>query len=305
MKIESAVVEAIKGKIRVAGEILAGELVSELQIHDGYVFDQMRVLQIIRDTDELRDFVDLRKDNENRIVFGWKDELQQTAGKYHLSKIEQTTFKLIHDASENGMKSTWIRDKLKIPQREVKSVLDKLIQTKLIKKTSVGKRIMFHRSDVELDESVTGGFFYEDKRPEQELITIARQFILKYLASKVQKHVTTQTQQHAMMPILWNRSSGASAAELTKYLNNCKVFNSVCKEKDLLPVLETLRYDDLVNNFEEKNETIYYLVKNSYPEFFSYSHIPCSVCPVKTECKTGSNVNPESCEYLTNWLNDF
>ena len=106
MKIESAVVEAIKAKIRVAGEILPGDLVSELQTQDGYAFNQMQLLDIIRDTDELRDFVDLRKDRENRIVFGWKDELQQTAGKYHLSKIEQTTFKLIHDASENGMKST-------------------------------------------------------------------------------------------------------------------------------------------------------------------------------------------------------
>jgi len=305
VKIEPGVVDAVRRHIKENMEILPGDLVNKLRDHDNYAFDQKQVAEIIRN--HLADYVDWRKDTENRIVFAWKDELQMNASKFRLSQLEQTAFKHIHDAAESGMKSTWIRDKLKIPQREVKSVLERLIEVKLIKKTPIGKRIMFHRSDVELDEITNGNFFYEDKKPDQDAIDITRKLIVTHLSKKIGLHINTvnkhSTKQY--MPILWNRNCGSTATEITDFINATKAMKGVVKERDIFQVLETLRYDDLIGNFEDGESVFYYLVNNSYPEFFGYSHVPCCVCPVKTECKTGANVNPENCEYLTSWLNDF
>lgn len=305
VKIEPSVVEAVRRHIEESSEILSSDLVKKLRDHENYAFDVMQVLEIIKN--HLADFVDLRKDNENRIVFAWKDELQRNASKFRLSQLEQAAFKHIHDAAESGMKSTWMRDKLKIPQREVKAVLERLVEVKLIKKTPIGKRIMFHRSDVELDELVNGNFFYDDKKPDQDAIEVTRKLIVDHLSKRVGTHITStnknSTKQY--MPILWNKNCGSTAAEITEFINAKKVMKGNVKERDIFQVLETLRYDDLIGNFEDGQGIYYYLVNNSYPEFFGYSHVPCCVCPVKTECKTGANVNPENCDYLTSWLNDF
>lgn len=306
VKIEPGVVNAVREHIKNNEEILPSDLINNLKEFDNYVFDQKQVAEIIKN--HLADFVEFRKDVENRIVFAWKDELQMKASKHNLNQLEITAFKHIRDAAESGMKSTWLRDKLKIPQREVKPVLERLIELKLIKKTAVGKRIMFHRSDVELDEITNGSIFYDDKKPDQQAIDWTRKFIIAHLQEKTQNHINMNSTQH-FMPILWNRSCGSTAKQITDFINKKGVMKSVVKEKDILQVLETLRYDDLIGNFEGGemggSEIYYYLVNNSYPEFFGYSHIPCCVCPVKTECKSGANVNPESCEYLTAWLNDF
>jgi len=312
VKIEPGVVDAVRKHIKNSEEILPSDLVNNLREYDNYVFDQKQVAEIIKN--HLADYVEFRKDVENRIVFAWKDELQVNASKHNLNQLEITAFKHIYDAAESGMKSTWLRDKLKIPQREVKPVLERLIEIKLIKKTVIGKRIMFHRSDVELSEITNGSIFYDDKKPDQDAIDWTRKFIIAHLQEKTRTHIQTNiSTERQLMPILWNRNCGSTAKEITDFINKKGVIKSVVKERDILQVLETLRFDDLIGNYEGGvgeggmggNEIYYYLVNNSYPEFFGYSHIPCCVCPVKTECKTGANVNPENCEYLTNWLNDF
>lgn len=305
VKLEPAVLEAIKTQICGAQEITSVSLVQSLEDVHNYKFTESQVIGYVRDT-ELVDLVELRKDDQNRLVYAWKSELQQNASRLQLNKVETEAFKHIHDASSSGMKSSWLRQKLGIPQKDIKRVLDRLVMSGLVKKTNLGKRIIFHRSDVELDESVTGGFFYDDKKPDVQSIDIARNMITKYLAGRVGAYSANARRHTSIIPILvGGRECGASVREITEYINSLKIFNDVAKPGDMQQVLETMRFDDLVNNFEYKEETIYYLVRNSYPEFFGFSHCPCSVCPVREQCSVNAAVNPQTCEYFTNWLNEF
>ena len=203
VKIEPGVVNSVRDHIKENKEILPATLQQKLSDHDNYKFNQKQLLEIIRN--HLADQTEIKttvQDNERLVVFAWKDELQKNASKFRLSTLEQTAFKHICDAAESGMKSTWIRDKLKIPQREVKGVLERLIEVKLIRKTAIGKRIMFHRADVELAEVTNGNFFYEDKKPDQDAIDITRKLIVTHLSKQVGLHInqTNQLSTKQYMP---------------------------------------------------------------------------------------------------------
>ena len=109
VKIEPGVVNAVREHIKNNEEILPSDLINNLKEFDNYVFDQKQVAEIIKN--HLADFVEFRKDVENRIVFAWKDELQMKASKHNLNQLEITAFKHIRDAAESGMKSTARIDK--------------------------------------------------------------------------------------------------------------------------------------------------------------------------------------------------
>lgn len=307
---EPGVIEAIKTQIMTSSEILSKKLCENLAHEAGFKLTEMAILEIIRST-ELVNMVEFRKDENGLLIYSWKDKLMLAADSLKLSNFEKEVFKRVHGAGTSGTKSTWLKSDLGVSAKEIKRALDKLeLQYQVITRTKVGKKIIYHRPDVELDESLTGGFFYDDQKPDQDAIERAREWIAKYLADKL-RDGPAHARETGLAPItIGNRSSAATVKEITDHLNSLgvgtsRLFNETLKEYDVEQVLETMRFDDIANSYQQKGETVYYLVKNIYPEFFGFAHCPCSVCPVRTECRTGAAVNPQSCEYFTNWLNEF
>jgi len=310
IKIEPGVGEAIKTQIMTSNEISSKQLVANLENESGFRLTEMAVLEIIRST-EVVNMVEFRKDENGLLIYSWKDKLMLTADSLKLSSFEKEVFKRVHAAGTSGTKSTWLKSDLGVSAKEIKRALDKLeLQYQVIARTKVGKKIIYHRPDVELDESLTGGFFYDDQKPDQDAIERAREWIAKFLADRI-RDAPAKSTVNGLGPItIGNRACAATVKEVTDHLNSLgvgssRLFNETLKEYDVEQVLETMRFDDVANSYQYKGETVYYLVKNSYPEFFGFAHCPCSVCPVRTECRTGAAVNPQTCEYFTNWLNEF
>jgi len=72
---------------------------------------------------------------------------------------------------------------------------------------------------------------------------------------------------------------------------------------DIEQILETLIYDDKIEVVKEGEVKTYY----SRPRFgnvLGIDSFPCGICPVFKECTPDGPINPSSCVYITNWLNN-
>jgi len=260
--------------------------------------------QIIKDTPFLVNNIQPQTDVENRMVYLWKDEIMLSADAQQLDNIEREMFKIIHAATTKGMKSTWLRSRLNITAKDNKRALKRLEECQLITKRTLGKRIFYHRSDMELDESLTGGFWEnENMKPDTEAIIIARKLAAQCLADRLAEKQRTHAVLAGLQPPGYY--GGCTVQEIKQYITMKNVFHAKLSDNDIRTLMETMRYDDLVNKHQKRDVVIYYLTKNSYPETHGYSHCPCSTCPVKDVCAENSAVNPKSCQYLKEWLDDF
>jgi len=258
----------------------------------------------IKETPFLVNNIQPQTDYENRMVYLWKDEIMLMADSQQLDTIEREMFKIIHAATTKGMKGNWVKSRLNITARDCKRALKRLEDCGLISKQTLGKKILYHRSDMELDESLTGGFWENDNmKPDTEAINIARKLAAQCLADRLAEKQRTSSILPGLQPPGFY--SGCTTDEIKEYITSKNVFHAKLSDNDIKKLMETMRFDDLVNKHEKRDKIIYYLTKNSYPNTQGYGHCPCSTCPVKDVCGENSAVNPKSCEYLTQWLDDF
>lgn len=177
----------------------------------------------------------------------------------------------------------------------------------LIAEDKVGKAKIYRRPDVELDESITGGYWQDEDtlKLDQEAIEGARSIAANCLSEKINEKLRMINSGEHKTSIPFGEAAGCSVKEVTEYIVKKEIFPKPPKEKDILQILETLRLDDIVNCVESsKHGRVYYLQKNMFPKNMGYASTPCSSCPVKNVCHEDSSTNPEKCEYLDHWLGE-
>lgn len=274
------------------------DLEKQLRVKKGITSTPSERWTCIKDTPSLVNNIQPQTDHENKMVYLWKDEILLLADSQQLDTIEREMFKLIHAATTKGMRGNWVKTRLNITARDSKRALKRLEECNLILKRTLGKKIIYHRADMELDESLTGGFWENDNmKPDTEAINIARKLASQCLADRLAEKQRTSSILPGLQPPGFY--SGCTTHEIKAYITSKNVFHAKLSDNDIKTLMETMRFDDLVNKHEKRDTIIYYLTKNAYPDTHGYSHSPCSTCPVKDVCAENAVVNPKSCEYLT------
>ena len=283
------------------------DLELEKILRENYQFETTGAqrIEIYKNTDFLINHVEIRTNSDKKLIFSWKDELTLKAEKCSLTNIEASIFKQIKESGRKGSRAKFMREKLHIPQREMSAALKSLISLKLISEVKVGKQKLFHRPDIELDESILGGFWQDedDLKFDQDSIRICRSMVTRCLANKADLVKKQQEKDPTIIP--FGEYVSCSVKEVTDFIASKDLFRGKNpREKDVSQILEILVYEGLVNKVTRMNLQCYYLVKNIAPDNLGFCNVPCSNCTLMNVCrdKGVSSINPVDCEYLNNWL---
>ena len=264
--------------------------------------------EAIHNCAELVNAIEYRTTSDGKLVYSKKDELTIKADKAGLDEIELEIFKMVKNSGTTGATSKWMKEKLQIgSQKEVTKALRQLQSCELIAEETVGRKKYYRRPDVQLDETITGGFWKDEDDPKKfdfHGIDIARQLAAECLGAKLRSKKDAYNNGNGDTSIiLFGEQVGCSIKEICKFIYKKDIFTKPPSEKDLREILETMRYDDLVNCVRNvHNQEIYYLTKNCYPGIMGLVNLPCSNCSLRNVCRKSGNINPVECGYLEDWL---
>eukprot|EP01094_Clydonella_sp_ATCC50884_P026055 TRINITY_DN7032_c0_g1_i5.p1 TRINITY_DN7032_c0_g1~~TRINITY_DN7032_c0_g1_i5.p1 ORF type:complete len:178 (+),score=39.90 TRINITY_DN7032_c0_g1_i5:309-842(+) len=110
------------------------------------------------------------------------------------------------------------------------------------------------------------------------------------------------------------KSTGiASTAEVCAYLRENSTGYQDIGEADAQRFLDLLVFDGRIEAIHDyraqgmlKNLAMAYKPAHVHvPSQNGVTEVPCSACPVESQCAEGNVINPGSCEYLSKWLVDL
>eukprot|EP00049_Salpingoeca_infusionum_P019496 m.362118 g.362118 ORF g.362118 m.362118 type:complete len:309 (-) comp20148_c0_seq1:759-1685(-) len=217
-------------------------------------------------------------------------------------KISQLTTdeRLIYQIiEESGRKGIWIRDiknKSNFEQRRTLHVIKNLKLRKLIKEvTSVvaSKKKMYMLYDLEPDEDVSGGAFYDDDF-DREFVEVIRRMALKHLRTKSIQHKKES-------PLVRYRASFASATEILNYIVSTGAITQRLTENDIKRVMETLVHDSSVLKVQSAGNIATYKIARMPAPTVAIQATVCGHCPVRRKCRPNAVVSPTSCVYFNTW----
>ncbi|KAJ3309789.1 34-kDa subunit of RNA polymerase III (C) [Boothiomyces sp. JEL0838] len=214
-----------------------------------------------------------------------------------MNQNEIIVYQFIKDA---GNKGTWVKHikeksglHTKIVNDAIKS-LEKHKHIKLIKSVKNPTKKVYMLYDLEPNEELTGGSWYDDEKMDIEFINQLSNHILKFIQSKSlptneQKIYSTR---YAHFP---------SLSQIHSFITKSGITTQPLSMEDVKSLVERLVYDGQVKRLDLEEDQIYQ-AKRNYNGFNGYIESPCGKCPVFSFCKEGGPVQPSSCEYLAQWL---
>mmetsp|Transcript_12258 Transcript_12258/g.18570 ORF Transcript_12258/g.18570 Transcript_12258/m.18570 type:complete len:293 (+) Transcript_12258:48-926(+) len=191
-----------------------------------------------------------------------------------------------------GNRGIWTRD-IKIatncPQHTLTKTLKILEQRNLIKSvrsvTSKSKKL-YMLYDTVPAKDITGGPWYTDQEFDHEFVDELARFIVQFVSSEGMASVSDISAKV--------RISGISKIELSG------------DEIDL--VLQTLVFDGKLEEVKHavvaltgQGGKMYKVSAPIHPPNH-YTAVPCGVCPVYEQCHDGGVISPQSCVYMSQWL---
>ena len=68
-----------------------------------------------------------------------------------------------------------------------------------------------------------------------------------------------------------------------------------------------LRLEVISGGASATDQTIYKAANWNYgdPNGVAYTETPCSYCRLKSECGPSNKINPQTCQYMQDWLEMF
>lgn len=195
---------------------------------------------------------------------------------------------------KSGNKGIWTRDmknQTNMVQQTMSKTLKTLEQRNLVKsvKSVISKsKKLYMLYDMTPSKDITGGPWYTDNEFDHEFI--------EFLGNHVKNIVESAKSRTANLTEIASaiRTGGVSKVELS--------------EKEVGNLVNMLVYDGVL---EEVAPSLAYTAASSgpvykvAPEIGSESFltdVPCGVCPVMDACTEGGVISPETCEYMTAWL---
>jgi DNA-directed RNA polymerase III subunit RPC6 len=220
------------------------------------------------------------------------------------SQQENLVYQIIQDAGNKGIWRKEIhRRSGNIPQQEFDKILKSLESKKLVKQVSsvqASRKKVYMLYNLQPDRSVTGGSWYTDQDFDSQFVDTLVMMCHRFLD---QKAVVAKQKPE---PLTQRNNSYCSSNELLKYITDSGITTHPLSIEDIESILDTLVYDGKVQvesrPIPDGSSQNFYCVVSRWSSPTGLSHVPCSMCPLIGECRVGSVVSPETCEFLSDWL---
>ncbi|ENN70441.1 probable DNA-directed RNA polymerase III subunit RPC6 [Dendroctonus ponderosae] len=240
--------------------------------------------------------------NKGELFYKFKDPTKKSANKGSDNE-EKVVYKIIEEAGNKGI---WIRDirfKSNINNTQLNKVLKSLEAKKIIKavkSVAASKKKVYMLFDLDPDSSVTGGAWYQDQDFESEFVDVLNQQCHRYLVQRLEDAV-----KQGGGPLMVRNRSYAASSEVQKFISDLGISKVSLSIADIESILYTVVLDNNAERVAAANGTFLYKAVNKFLAVPGLVKTTCGVCLLAQQCgKTGS-INPSSCEYLANWLDEI
>ena len=221
---------------------------------------------------------------------------------------------VLQEIRRAGTLGTWtktLKYTTRLPAQTIAKTLKTLESRKLVKSVKsvkVKNKKVYIAFDLEPDRAHTGGPWYSDLKFDEKFVGIIRELVLAKMAEEPR---------------------GVTLSELRAYFHTEKMGHmlneSKLEKRDLHQVVESLRFERVVEEFVERDPTTNAIVKTQkydlayetkdvlVPEkrwklaVFCTSEVgftrefPCGKCALIDSCVPGGVISPSTCAYMNEW----
>lgn len=200
-----------------------------------------------------------------------------------LKENETNVYEHLRRCGEAGASPADVSFSLGLKKTESKTIMDSLVDLKLVCKNPFRKR----------------GNLYM-------LVEFAKEEDLYYKGGKID----IQLVHTIMKQLMWylGRNNEADVELLTQYINSTGVVGAskidVAHVQSAVDTLVQARLIDFFRNRVKDSKTYFVInTMNDIEQFPTYHSSPCMYCPVAGECSpdASATICPQKCEYLTRW----
>ncbi|XP_022913984.1 DNA-directed RNA polymerase III subunit RPC6 [Onthophagus taurus] len=239
--------------------------------------------------------------DKNQLFYKYKDPSKKTVNK-GADNEEKVVYKIIEEAGCIGI---WIRDirfKSNLNMTQLNKVLKSLETKKIIKavkSVSAGKKKVYMLYDLEPDNSVTGGAWYQDQDFESEFVDVLNQQCHRFLSERLEEAL-----KQGGGPLLVRNRSYVSMNDVHKFISELGISKVQLTVEDLESILYTLVLDNKAERILNPKGLYLYRAVNSFLKMPGIVKASCGICPIIDRCAETGLINPKACTYLNDWLNE-
>lgn len=136
------------------------------------------------------------------------------------------------------------------------------------------------------------------------LVDVLRQAVVKFVGEARSAPTLQDLTHHINKSVRCCAMTGCGADRPRPHARSAqKICNVSLAESDIKNIVQTLMYEDVLVELDDRNEITYRKV--AWPldlEESTLACIPCGVCPVAEQCHPGGVVSPETCVYWQRYL---
>lgn len=241
-------------------------------------------------------FFDLYKQGGS-LSYRLKDPAKIAKGADNEEKI---VYRIIEEAGNKGIWTRDIRFKSNLMHTQLKKILKSLETKKLIKvvkSVAASKKKVYMLYNLEPDESVTGGAWYQDQDFETEFVDVLNQQCYRFLELKREK-----TKNSTNGPIDARNKTFASSKDVWKFITELGISKVKLSVTNMEMILNTLVYDGKVERILAGDGSNLYRAIQPLVTSPGLIRTPCGLCPVRKQCFDDGPVTPIKCQYIREWL---
>ncbi|GAB1866150.1 DNA-directed RNA polymerase III subunit RPC6 [Camponotus japonicus] len=213
---------------------------------------------------------------------------------------EKVVYKIIEEAGNKGIWTRDIRFKSNLMHTQLKKIL-KSLETKkfikVVKSVAASKKKVYMLYNLEPDESITGGAWYQDQDFETEFVDVLNQQCYRFLEQKKEK-----TKNCNIGPIAARNMTFASSKDVWKFISDLGISKVKLSVTNIEMILNTLVYDGKVERILAGDGSNLYRAIEPLVISPGLIRTPCGLCPVRKHCFDDGPVTPIKCQYIREWL---
>ncbi|CAL1676284.1 unnamed protein product [Lasius platythorax] len=213
---------------------------------------------------------------------------------------EKIVYRIIEEAENKGIWTRDIRFKSNLMHTQLKKILKSLETKKLIKvvkSVAASKKKVYMLYNLEPDETVTGGAWYQDQDFETEFVDVLNQQCYRFLEQKKEKAKTSNNG-----PIDARNKTFASSKEVWKFISDLGISKVKLSVTNMEMILNTLVYDGKVERILAGDGSNLYRAIQPLVTSPGLIRTPCGLCPVRKRCFDDGPVTSIKCQYIRDWL---
>ncbi|XP_029659439.1 probable DNA-directed RNA polymerase III subunit RPC6 [Formica exsecta] len=213
---------------------------------------------------------------------------------------EKIVYRIIEEAGNKGIWTRDIRFKSNLMHTQLKKIL-KSLETKkfikVVKSVAASKKKVYMLYNLEPDESVTGGAWYQDQDFETEFVDVLNQQCYRFLEQKREK-----TKNSNIGPIAARNLTFASSKDVWKFISDLGISKVKLSVTNMEMILNTLVYDGKVERILAGDGSNLYRAIQPLVTSPGLIRTPCGMCPVRKQCFDDGPVTSIKCQYIREWL---